>query len=92
MPDEQWMSMNLFKWLTAALLSIGVWVGSIEQRLRNKAGINQVARNPVEADTFGVALAEVNTNLQDIKLGQAENSIKLGKLGEDVATLMERTK
>ena len=92
MSDEQWVSVNMLKWLTGVLVAIGVWVGAIEQRLRNKPGRDEVARNPVEADTFAAALSEVTTSLDDIKASQRVDSVILSEMGKDVATLMERTK
>lgn len=92
MSDEQWVSMTMAKWLSAGLAMVAMWAGTIEQRLRGKPGRDEVARNPVEADTFAAALSEVTTSLDDIKSSQRVDSVILGEMGKDVATLMERTK
>ena len=92
MADEQWITESIAKWLAGAILTMGIWVGAIEQRLRQKANTSDVAKNPVEADTVTTALNEVNSSLEAITKGQDRNAEKLVKLGEDVATLMERTK
>ena len=90
MGDE--LIINLVKWLSGLILSIGIWVGTIEQRLRHKANIEDVARKPVEADTVTIALDNIAENLQTVQQAQACNAQQLHEMSNDVATLMERTK
>lgn len=90
MADE--LFIGLVKWLSGLVLSIGIWVGTIEQRLRHKASIEDVARNPIEADTVTIALDNVADSLQTVQQAQAYNAKQLHDMSNDVATLMERTK
>jgi len=92
MADEQMITVTIMKWVTGAILSIGIWVGSIEQRLRHKAEKADIAKDPVEADTITIALDDVNASLKSVRIAQDRNNTEIIKLGKGVATLMERTK
>ena len=92
MSDDPMITSTIAKWVTGLILSIGIWVGSLEQRLRHKADKSEVAKHPVEADTITIALGDVNSSLKSVRIGQDRNAVELVKLGKNVATLMERTK
>ncbi len=49
------------------MLVIGVWVGTIQQRLNGKADKSKVARDPVEADTVRTGFKGLSAQITSLE-------------------------
>ena len=84
---------GFIKWVMAGIgasvVTVSVWAGTLEQRIRGKAGREECARKPVERDTLEELINGMNGKLDSIQDSSTSTTWKLEKLDTKLQTVSE---
>lgn len=81
------LSAGTIKVLLVAVLSMGIWVGTIQADLDGKADVEDVAKEPVEQSEIVSALKNIDDKLGDIKDQVEDLDTRQRVISADVAVL-----
>ena len=81
------LSAGTIKVLLVAVLSMGIWVGTIQADLDSKADKDDVAKDPVEQSEIVSALRNIDDKLGDIKDQVSDLDTRQRVISADVAVL-----
>lgn len=85
--DSIVLSAGTIKGLAVAVLSIGIWVGTIQADLSSKADKTDVAKEPVEQSEIITALKSIDDKLGDISDDVKDLDTRQRIISADVAVL-----